>query len=191
MPLLIAFLMVDFFDTLGTVTAVAEQAELRDPRGRIPGIRRILAIDSIGAVVGGLFGVSSGTAYIESAAGVAEGARTGLHSVFVGLMFLAAVLLAPLLAVVPEAATAPALMLVGFLMCSQIARIDFSDLETAIPAFVTLVTLPLTYSISHGIGYGFITYVAIKLFAGKIREVHPILPVLAAAFAAYFLWGRA
>jgi AGZA family xanthine/uracil permease-like MFS transporter len=190
-PLLVAFVMVDFFDTLGTVTAIAEQGALRDRRGRIPGIRRILAIDSIGAVIGGTFGVSSVTAYIESAAGVAEGARTGLHSVFVAAMFLASILFAPLLAVVPGAATAPALMLVGFLMCSQIARIDFADLETAIPAFITLATLPLTYSISHGIGYGLITYVSIKALSGKARELHPILPLLAAAFAAYFVWGTA
>jgi AGZA family xanthine/uracil permease-like MFS transporter len=190
-PLLLAFLMVDFFDTLGTATAIAEQSGLHDRRGRILGIRRILVVDSLGAVIGGLLGVSSVTSYIESAAGVAEGARTGLHSVFVGLFFLAAVFLAPLLAVVPAAATAPALMLVGFLMSAQIARIDFADLETAIPAFLTLATLPLTYSISHGIGYGFITYTAIKLLSGKARDLHPLMPALAAAFAAYFAWGVA
>ncbi len=190
LPLLLAFLMVDFFDTLGTATAIAEQAGLHDRDGRIPGIRRILAVDSLGAVIGGLFGVSSVTAYIESAAGVAEGARTGLHTVFVGLFFALAIFAAPLLAVVPSCATAPALLLVGFLMCAQIARIDFAALDTAIPAFITLVTLPLTYSIAHGIGYGFITFVLIKLLSGQLREVHPLMPPLAAAFAAYFIWGQ-
>jgi AGZA family xanthine/uracil permease-like MFS transporter len=190
-PLLLAFLMVDFFDTLGTATAIAEQSGLHDARGRILGIRRILIVDSLGAVTGGLLGVSSVTSYIESASGVAEGARTGLHSVVAGALFLAAVFLAPLLAVVPTAATAPALILVGFLMSAQIARINFADLETAIPAFVTVVTLPMTYSISHGIGYGFITFTAIKLLSGKARELHPVMPVLALAFAAYFAWGAA
>lgn len=189
LPLLLAFMMVDFFDTLGTATAIAEQAGLQDQRGRIHGIRRLLIVDSLGASIGGLFGVSSVTSYIESAAGVAEGARSGLHTVFVGVMFLAAVFVAPLVAVVPAAATAPALILVGFLMCGQIARIDFTRLDTAIPAFVTLVTLPLTYSISHGIGYGFITFTAIQVLSGKHREVHALMYVLAVLFAAYFAWG--
>lgn len=188
-PLLLAFVMVDFFDTLGTATAIAEQAGLHDRHGRIHGVRRILTVDSLAASIGGLFGVSSVTSYIESAAGVAEGARTGLHTVCVGLLFLAAVVAAPLASVVPPAATAPALVLVGFLMASQIARIDFSRLDTAIPAFVCIVTLPLTYSISHGIGYGLITFVAIKLLSLRLREVHPLILVLAAAFAAYFIFG--
>src|SRR5205807_9867805 len=120
-----------------------------------------------------------------------EGARTGLHSVFVGLFFLAAVPLAPLAAVVPAAATAPALILVGFLMCEQITRIDFGRRDTAIPAFVTLVTLPATWSITHGIGYGFLTFVAIKAFSGRFREVHPLMYGATALFAAHFVWGPA
>jgi AGZA family xanthine/uracil permease-like MFS transporter len=189
LPLLLAFMMVDFFDTLGTVTAISEQAGLQDDRGQIPGLRRILMVDAIGASIGGLFGASSVTAYVESAAGVAEGARTGLHTVFVGLMFLVAVFLAPVVAIVPLAATAPALILVGFLMCLEIGRIDFKDPEIGIPAFIIIVTLPFTYSISHGIGYGFITYTAIKVFSGRFREVHPLMYAVSAAFAAYFLWG--
>lgn len=188
-PLLLSFVMVDFFDTLGSVTAVSEQAELVDARGRVPRIRRILAVDSIAAAIGGLCGASSVTSYVESAAGVAEGARTGLSTVAVGVLFLLAIFAAPLCALVPLAATAPALILVGFLMCAPLARIDWSDPETAIPAFVTLVTLPMTYSISHGIGYGFVVYVAIKLLVRKPREVHPLLYVVAAAFAAYFILG--
>ena len=189
MPMLFALIMVDFFDTLGTATAISEQAGLTDARGRIPGIRSLLAIDSLSAVIGGLFGVSSVTAYIESAAGVAEGARTGLHSVFVGLMFLAAIVLAPVAGVVPTAATAPALILIGFLMITHMGAVDFSDYETAIPAFVTLIVIPLTYSIAHGVGYGFILYTLIKLLSGKAREVRPMMYATAAAFAAYFVWG--
>ncbi|HUT23673.1 MAG TPA: NCS2 family permease [Sumerlaeia bacterium] len=191
LPLLFAFLMVDFFDTLGTATAVAEQAGLRDEKGKILGLRRILLVDSASASIGGFCGVSSVTSYIESAAGVAEGARTGLHTVIVGVFFLLAVFLAPVAAIVPFAATAPALILVGFLMCAQIVKIDFKKLDTAIPAFVTLVTLPITYSICHGIGYGFITYTAIKVLSLKFREVHPLMYGIAAAFAAYFIWGAA
>jgi AGZA family xanthine/uracil permease-like MFS transporter len=191
LPLLFAVIMVDFFDTLGTATAIAEEAKLVDEHGRIPGIRRILAIDSISAAIGGLLGASSVTAYIESAAGVAEGARTGLHTLIVGILFLLSIFLAPVAGIVPAAATAPALILVGFLMMSQAARIEFDHLETAIPAFLTLVTIPLTYSIAHGIGYGFITFVAIKLAALKPREVSPLMYVVAAAFAAYFIWGQA
>ncbi len=186
---LLALLLVDFFDTLGTVTAIAEQSSLYDPAGRIPNLRNILLVDSVGASIGGLCGVSSVTSYIESAAGVAEGARTGLHSVLVGLFFLAALVVAPLAALVPAAATAPALIIVGFLMARHIADIDFSHIDTGLPAFVTLVTLPFTYSIAHGVGYGFITYVAIKALSLKFRDVHPLMYATAALFAAYFVWG--
>lgn len=187
LPYLFAVLMVDFFDTLGTATAIGEQAGLVDERGRVKNVRQILIVDSIAAAVGGTLGVSSVTAYIESAAGVAEGARTGLHSVFVGLFFLAAILLAPIAGVVPEAATAPALILVGFLMISQATRIDFTKLESAIPAFVILISIPLTYSIAHGIGYGFVAYALIMLLTGKGWHVRPLMYLVAAAFTAYFI----
>jgi len=188
-PLILAVMMVDFFDTLGTATAIAEEAKLIDDQGRIPGIRRILIVDSLSASIGGVLGASSVTSYIESAAGVAEGARTGLHSVFVGLFFLLAIVAAPLAGIVPAAATAPALILVGFLMISQMARIDFNDLAISIPAFVILLTIPLTYSIAHGIGYGFVAFVAIKLLTLRPRDVHPLMYVTAAAFLGYFLFG--
>jgi AGZA family xanthine/uracil permease-like MFS transporter len=187
LPLLFAVLMVDFFDTLGTATAIGEQAGLTDEKGRVINVRQILIVDSLAASIGGLLGVSSVTAYVESAAGVAEGARTGLHSVFVGLMFFAAIVAAPIAGIVPGAATAPALILVGFYMIAQITRIDFDDLETAIPAFITLITIPLTYSIAHGIGYGFVAFVLIKLLSGKPRDVRPLMYIVAAAFAAYFV----
>ena len=189
LPMLLPLLLVDFFDTIGSATAVAEEAGLHSEEGEIPGVRRILAVDSLSASIGGLFGASSVTTYVESAAGVAEGARTGLHSVIVGLLFGAALFLTPIFAIVPGAATAPALIAVGFLMCQQIARINFRQLDTAIPAFVLLVTIPFTYSISHGIGYGFIAFVAIRALSGKWREVRPLMYAAAAAFAAYFVFG--
>jgi adenine/guanine/hypoxanthine permease len=191
LPLLFAVLMVDFFDTLGTATAIGEQAGLVDLGGRVIGIRRVLIVDSLAAAIGGMLGVSSVTAYIESAAGVAEGARTGLHSVFVGLLFLLSIFLAPIAGIVPAAATAPALILVGFLMLSQLVRIDLTQLDRAIPAFITLLTIPLTYSIAHGIGYGFVSYVLIKLLTLKFRDVKPLMYVVAATFMVYFVWGSA
>jgi adenine/guanine/hypoxanthine permease len=187
LPLLVAVLLVDFFDTVGTSTAIAEEAQLTDANGEIPRLKRLLAIDSAAAAVGGFFGASSVTSYIESAAGVAEGARTGLHSVVVGALFALAMFAVPIAGIVPAAATAPALIAVGFLMTQQIARIDFRALPTALPAFVLLVTIPLTYSISHGIGYGFITYVAVQVLLGRPREVHPLMYAASVAFAADFL----
>ncbi|MCB0417461.1 MAG: NCS2 family permease [Bdellovibrionaceae bacterium] len=189
LPLLIALVLVDFFDTLGTVTAVADEAGLQDKSGKPPRLKQILLVDSLSASLGGFFGVSSATSYVESAAGVAEGARTGLHSVFVGIFFLLAMFAAPVLSVVPGPATAPALILVGFLMSSHITQIDFKDWVTAIPAFVTLLTIPVTYSISHGIGFGFITYVVIALTTGRAKQVHPLMYISAAIFLGYFWVG--
>ena len=191
LPALFAVLMVDFFDTLGTATAVGEQAGLVDADGRVTDVRKVLVVDSVAASIGGLLGVSSVTAYVESASGVAEGARTGLHSVIVGLLFFAAIALAPLVGLVPESATAPALILVGFLMLGQLVRIDLTDVDTALPAFVTLITIPLTFSIAHGIGYGFVLFVAMKLLSGKPHQVKPLMYVVAAAFAAYFVYEKA
>lgn len=189
LPLLASIVMVDFFDTMGTATAIMDDAGLTDERGRIPRLRELLAMDSLGAVIGGLFGVSSATSYIESAAGVAEGARTGTHSLVVGVLFLLAILIAPVFAIVPAAATAPALIVVGYLMCQQITRIDFMTIRTGLPAFILLLTVPLTYSIAHGIGYGFITYVLIDLVTNRGRDVHPLMFVTAAAFGAYFVFA--
>jgi AGZA family xanthine/uracil permease-like MFS transporter len=188
-PLLLSIVMVDFFDTIGTVTAAADAAQLHDEAGRVPRLRRILAIDAISASVGGAFGASSVTSYIESASGIAEGARTGLHTVTVGVLFLAALVATPLLSIVPPAATAPALIIVGFLMCAQIVKIDFSAVETAAPAFLVLLLIPLTYSISHGIGAGFIAYVAIRTLKGDARAVHPLMFATAAAFVLYFYFA--
>ena len=185
-PLLFSLVLVDFFDTVGTVTAIGDAAGLTGADGMLPKLRRVLGIDALAAVIGGAAGASSATAYIESAAGVAEGARTGLHSVVVGGLFAASMLLAPIAAAVPAVATAPALILTGLLMCRDIGRIDVRALDTAIPAFLTAVMVPLTYSISHGIGAGFVAYVVIKALSGRARDVHPLMFASAATFAAFF-----
>jgi adenine/guanine/hypoxanthine permease len=189
LPLLLALILVDFFDTLGTVTAIADQAGLHDEKGRIPRLRAILAVDAISASIGGLFGASSVTSYIESAAGVAEGSRTGLHSVVVGALFLLAIFAAPIAGIVPAAATAPALVIVGFLMAEQITKINFPDLDVGIPAFITLAAIPFTYSITHGIGFGFIAFVVIKCLRLKFRDVHLLMYATAAVFVLYFVLG--
>ncbi len=156
----------------------------------MPRLKQVLAIDAIAAMIGGASGASSATSYVESAAGVAEGARTGLHSVFVGLLFLASMALAPIAAAVPAVATAPALILTGLLMCRDIGRIDVPGSTRRIPAFLTVIMVPLTYSISHGIGAGFIAYVAIKVLNGRVREVHPLMAVSAAASSSSSRWRR-
>src|SRR5829696_3443152 len=147
-----SFMLTDFFDTMGTATAISEQAGLTDERGRVPNTGRLLAVDSVAAVAGGAAGISSNTSYIESAAGVAEGGRTGFTSVVVGVLFLAMILLSPLVALVPFQATAPVLILVGFLMTSLIRDINFGDFEEGFPALLGLILMPLTFSITVGIG---------------------------------------
>jgi len=189
LPLLLTLLMVDFFDTLGTVTALGDQTGLKDAQARVPGLRRILLVDSASAALGGWFGVSSVTSYIESAAGISEGARTGLHSVFVGLFFLLSVFASPLVALIPPEATAPAMIVVGCLMAASITRINFTQAATAVPAFVTLLLIPASYSISRGIGYGVLTYVAIQVLTLNWRNVHPLLYGAAAVFATAFAWA--
>jgi len=184
--LVFTLLLADFFDTMGTMVAIGAEADLLDEEGNPPGITRILVVDSIGAVAGGAAAISSNTSYIESASGVGEGARTGLASVVTGVLFLLATLFAPLVAVVPYEAATPALVVVGFLMMQQVAKIDWEDLEIAIPAFLTMVLMPFTYSITAGIGAGMISYAVIKVARGKAREVHPLLWVTAALFVLYF-----
>ncbi len=187
-PLILALMMVDFFDTMGTATAIAEESGLVDAKGRIPGLKALLSVDAISASIGGWLGASSVTSYIESAAGVADGARTGLHSVTVGLLFGATILLAPIAGIVPASATAPALIMVGFLMATSLTRIDFTNSDTALPAFVTMLLVPLTYSISHGIGYGAICYVALAVLRGRAATIHPVMYIVVAAFAVFFVF---
>jgi AGZA family xanthine/uracil permease-like MFS transporter len=180
-------LLADFFDTMGTMTAIGAEAGLLDDDGVPPGTQRILVVDSLAAVAGGAAGVSSNTSYIESASGVGEGARTGLASVATGALFLLATFFAPLVAIVPYEAATPALVIVGFLMMQQVKGISWDDLEIAIPAFLTIVLMPFTYSITVGIGAGFVSYVLIKVVLGKSRAVHPMMWVTAGLFVVYFL----
>jgi AGZA family xanthine/uracil permease-like MFS transporter len=181
-----SFLLTDFFDTIGTATAVLEEAGLTEESGEIPGVGKLLLVDSIGAAVGGAAGVSSNTSYIESAAGVAEGGKTGLTSVVTGILFLVAIILSPLAGLIPPQATAPVLILVGFLMSGLIRGIDFDDIEEGFPALLTIVLMPLTFSITVGIGAGFVVYTLLKIFKGKAREIHPLMWVVTVAFLVYF-----
>jgi AGZA family xanthine/uracil permease-like MFS transporter len=181
-----SLMLSDFFDTMGTIIGVGGKGGFIDERGQLPRVDRVLLVDSLGAVAGGYANSSSNTTYIESAAGVAEGGRTGLVSVVVGVLFLLAMFLAPLAAVIPAQATAPALVLVGFYMMSVVREIAWDDLEDAVPAFVTMLVMPFTWSITNGIGAGFVTRVAIKLFAGRGAAVHPMLWLASAAFVVYF-----
>ncbi|WP_369068860.1 NCS2 family permease [Kineococcus terrestris] len=184
--LVFTLLLADFFDTMGTMVAIGKEGDLLDADGNPPGTRRILVVDSLAAAAGGAAGVSSNTSYIESATGVGEGARTGLASVVTGVAFLLTTFLAPAVAIVPYEAAAPALVVVGFLMMTQVKGIDWDDLEIALPAFLTIVLMPFAYSISAGIGAGFVAYAVLKLARGKARQVHPLLWVVAVLFVVYF-----
>ena len=182
-----SFMLTDFFDTMGTATAISEQAGLVDEEGQPENIGQILLIDSIAAAAGGAAGISSNTSYIESAAGVAEGGRTGFTSVVTGVLFLLAILLTPLAVLVPYVATGPVLVFVGFLMVSLVKDIDFSDVEEGFPALLGLILMPLTFSITVGIGAAFISHVIVKVVRGKIAEIHPLLWAVAIAFVIYFM----
>lgn len=179
-------MLSDFFDTMGTIVGVGGQAGWLDAEGRLPGAKRVLLVDSLGAAFGGLMGASSNTTFIESAAGVSAGARTGLASVVTGVLFLLAMFIAPVVAVIPPEATAPALIVVGFLMAGIATKIDLGSIEEGLPALLTIVFMPFTYSITNGVGAGFVTYGFIKLVRGKAREVHPLLWAVIVAFIVYF-----
>jgi AGZA family xanthine/uracil permease-like MFS transporter len=187
--LIFTLMLADFFDTMGTMTAIGAEAGLLDKDGNPPNAQRILIVDSVAAAAGGAASVSSNTSYIESASGVGEGARTGLASVVTGICFLISMVVAPLVTLVPYEAATPALVLVGFLMMTQVKGIDFDDLEVAIPAFLTIILMPFTYSISAGIGAGFVSYVLLKLVRGKAGQVHPLMWIVSALFVVYFAIG--
>ncbi|HSE95449.1 MAG TPA: NCS2 family permease [Methylomirabilota bacterium] len=182
-----SIMLSDFFDTMGTVVGIGGEAGWLDRNGRMPRLNRVLLVDSLGAVAGGFAGASSATTYIESAAGVAAGGRTGLTAVVVGLCFGLALFFAPLAGVVPPEATAAALVLVGYLMCTLVREIPFGDLEEGLPALLTLTVMPFSYSITNGIGAGFVSYAFIKVVRGKGGEVHPMMYAAAAAFVLYFV----
>ncbi|WP_019806286.1 NCS2 family permease [Saccharomonospora halophila] len=187
--LVFTLVLTDFFDTIGTMTGLGREANLVDERGNLPNVGKTLFVDSLGAVAGGAASASSNTVFVESASGIAEGARTGMANVVTGLLFLAAMFFTPLYEVVPIEAAAPALVIVGALMIRQITEIDFRDFSIALPAFLTIVVMPFTYSIANGIGAGFVSYVLIQAATGKGRRVHPLMWIVAAAFVVYFAIG--
>jgi AGZA family xanthine/uracil permease-like MFS transporter len=181
-----SLVLSDFFDVMGTTIGLAQEADLLDSEGQLPNIQQVLLIDGLAAVAGGAAGASSATTYVESAAGIGDGARTGLASVVTGLLFAVTVFLSPLAQFVPSEAAAPALVVVGVLMMRQVRNIDFYTLELALPAFLTIVLMPFTYSITNGVGAGFVSYVVLQVAVGKARAVHPLMWAVAAFFAVYF-----
>ena len=189
MVLVFSLLLADFFDTMGTVVAVGSEGKLRDADGMPERVTEILLVDSLGAVAGGIGSVSSTTCYVESTAGVGEGARTGLASVVTGLAFLAAVFLSPIINMVPSEAASPVLVFVGFLMIAQVVDVNWNDPEVGIPAFLTIILMPFSYSITVGIGVGFLAHVFIKVIRGHAKRVHSLMYVVALLFIIYFLQG--
>lgn len=179
-----AFLFVDLFDTLGTLIGVASKADMLDENGRLPRIKGALMADAVATSVGAVLGTSTTTTYVESASGVTEGGRTGLTAMTTGMLFLLAVIFSPLFLTIPSFATAPALIIVGFYMLGAVAKIDFDDLSDAIPAFLTIVAMPLAYSISEGIAIGVISWTLLNLITGKAREkkISPLMYVLTVLF---------
>jgi AGZA family xanthine/uracil permease-like MFS transporter len=188
LEVLFVFLFVDMFDNIGTLVAVTKRAGLIGPDGRIPRLNRILTTDSFATIFGSLVGTSTVTSYIESAAGVQAGGRTGLTAVVTGLLFLACIFLAPYAELIPLAATAPALILVGGLMMAPLAEIPWDDPLEAVPAFLTLIMIPLTFSIANGLAFGIVGYAALKLVRGRLTRTDWVLFVLAALFVARFLF---
>ena len=187
--LVFTLVLTDFFDTIGTMTGLGKQSGVIRADGKLPGVGKALFIDSVGAVAGGAASSSSNTVFVESAAGIGEGARTGLANIVTGLLFLAAMFFTPLYEVVPIEAAAPALVVVGALMMRQVTEIDFGDFSIALPAFLTMVVMPFTYSIANGIGAGFISYVVLRTVTGRAREVHSLMWIVSAAFVIYFAIG--
>lgn len=187
--LLLVFTLVlaDFFDVMGTTVGLAKQAGLTNADGTdMPRLGRVLFVDGVAAVAGGAGSASSATTYIESSSGIADGGRTGLTSVVTGVLFLGALLLTPLVSLVPSEAAGPALVVVGALMIRQVKDIDFTDVGVAVPAFLTMTLMPFTYSITNGIGAGFVSWVAIRVAQGKARQIHPLMWAVSAAFVVYF-----
>jgi AGZA family xanthine/uracil permease-like MFS transporter len=187
--LVFTLVLANFFDAMGTMTGLGKQAGFVGKDGQLPNVGRALIVEGAGAVAGGAASASSNTVFVESASGIAEGARTGLANVVTGVLFLLAMFFTPLYSVVPIEAAAPALVVVGALIVRQITEIDFTEFRIALPAFLTIVVMPFTYSIANGIGAGFISWVLLAAATGKARTVHPLLWVVAAAFVAYFVVG--
>lgn len=183
-----SFVFVDVFDTMGTLLGTGARAGFLDEEGRLPRVNRAMLADSIGTMGGALLGTSTVTTYIESTAGISEGGRTGFTSVVTGLLFFLALFVAPLAGLIPAEATAPALIIVGVLMVGAVTKIDFDDFTEAFPAFLTIIFMPLAYSIADGIAFGFIAFPIVKLVAGKGKEVHWLLYILAVISLIHFFW---
>ena len=186
--IMLSFLFVDMFDTLGTLIGVANKAKMLDENGRLPRVKQALLADAIATSVGAVLGTSTTTTYVESSSGVAEGGRTGLSSVVTGLLFLVAIVFAPVFTTIPGFATAPALIFVGFLMISAVVEIDFNDFTESIPAYLCLICMPLMYSISEGIAVGVISYVVINLVCGKYKKITPLMYILAVLFVLKYIF---
>jgi AGZA family xanthine/uracil permease-like MFS transporter len=188
LEIVFVFLFIDLFDNIGTLVAVGKKAGLFDRAHRIPRVNRILLSDATATVVGSLTGTSTVVSYIESAAGVAAGGRTGVTAIVTGLLFIVALFLAPVAGAIPAAATAPALILVGSLMAGVVAEIDWKDAEVAVPAFLTMMTIPLTFSIANGLAFGFTTFTLMKVLRGKFRQVNWLMYLLTALFLVRFVY---
>jgi AGZA family xanthine/uracil permease-like MFS transporter len=184
-----SIMLSDFFDTMGTLVGVGLLAGFLTTDGKLPQVEKPLLVDSLGPIVGGSLGASSATTYIESGAGVSQGGRTGLVAITVGVLFLLVPFLTPIIAVVPAQATAPALIMVGFFMLATLKDVDWGDFKEAFPVLITMIAMPLTYSITNGIGMGFILFTLIMLFAGKMGKIHPLMWLVSAAFVIYFMAG--
>nr|WP_231935091.1 NCS2 family permease [Micromonospora viridifaciens] len=185
--LVFTLVLADFFDVMGTTVGLAKQAGLTNKDGTdMPRLGKVLFVDGVAAVAGGVGNASSATTYVESSSGIADGARTGLANVVTGVLFLGALLLTPLVTLVPSEAAGPALVVVGALMIRQVKDIDFTDVGIAVPAFLTMTLMPFTYSITNGIGAGFVSWVAIRVAQGKARTIHPLMWAVSAAFVVYF-----
>lgn len=188
MEIIFVFLFVDLFDNIGTLVAVSKKARLLDENQKIPRINQVLVCDAAATVAGAVAGTTTVVSYIESAAGVAAGGRTGVTSVVTGLLFLAALSMAPLIGAIPAAATAPALIIVGSLMLGSIGEIDWEDALTAVPAFLILITIPLTFSIANGLAFGIVAYVLLRMARGRFREITPASYVMAALLLVRFFY---
>ena len=186
--IMFAFLFVDMFDTLGTVIGVANKAKMIDKDGKLPRIREVLLADAVATSAGAILGTSTTTTFVESSAGVSEGARTGLASVVTAILFLLSVFLSPVFCAIPGFATAPALIFVGFLMVMAVVEIDFNDFTEAIPAYLCLIGMPLLYSISEGIALGVISYVIINVVCGKAKKITPLMYILAVLFVLKYMF---
>ena len=184
---LFTFLFVDMFDTVGTLVGVSSKSGMLDEQGRVPRVKQALFADSIGTFVGAILGTSTVTTYVESAAGVAEGGKTGMTALTVAIMFALSLFFAPIFMIIPAAATAPALIIVGLMMITPITKINLEDFTEAIPAFFTIIMMPLTYSIAEGIVFGMLSFVLLKLFTGKYKEIKPIMYVISVLFIIKFM----